>query len=253
MEDLKGLLVGLDDPFDIVWAIKRYAGSKAFLRLSEAAAERMVTHLFSDAGRTWRQAARKNSRGRQLYELLQTQMKGPMGSIVLAQIRSNAEIIRTLPLSISEQVNAHVLQGTLAGLRASVIAEQIKAFFPDVTKAKAGLIARTETSKTQTALTQARSELLGLDWYIWRTSKDSRVRDSHKLMDGVLIKWAAPPSPEKLEGADRTYGNYHAGCIFNCRCYPEPVIDLDLIQWPALVYHGGSLRRMTRRQFERIA
>jgi SPP1 gp7 family putative phage head morphogenesis protein len=251
--DLKDLLDGLSDPLDIVRSIRQYASSKTFLRLSEAAAAKMVTHLFSDAGRTWRQAARKNSRGRQLYELLQRELAGPMGVAVRAQVRSNAEIIGTLPLSIAEQVNVHVMRGTMAGLRSSVIAEQIKALFPDATKAKAGLIARTETSKTQTALTQARSEALGLDWYVWRTSEDSRVRDSHRIMEGVLIKWTLPPSPEKLDGAKRGFGHYHAGCIFNCRCYPEPVIDLDLIQWPAIVYYGGNLQRMTRKQFEKSA
>ncbi|MCM3141669.1 phage minor head protein [Brevibacillus sp. MER 51] len=141
----------------------------------------------------------------------------------------------------------------MKGTRASDIAEQIKQFFPEATKAKAGLIARTEVSKTSTALTQARCEFIGADWYIWRTSEDARVRDSHQLMDDVIVKWNDPPNPEKLDGQKHAFGHYHAGCIFNCRCYSEPVIDMNLINWPAMVYYGGRIQRMTRKQFEKIA
>jgi SPP1 gp7 family putative phage head morphogenesis protein len=253
MQSLEALLLGLDEPLEIIRAIKTFALSKGFAAYAEATALKMVTHLFTDAGRTWRQAARKNSRGRMIYEALQKELQGPIGGAVRHQILRNAAIIKSLPLDIAQQVNEHILTEAMNGTRAINMAAQIKAFFPDATKAKAGLIARTETSKTSTALTQARSESLGVNWYVWRTSQDSRVRDSHRLMDGVLIKWTAPPSPEQLDGMKRTFGHYHAGGIFNCRCYPEPVIDLDWIKWPAIVYYGGSLQRMTRKQFENVA
>ncbi|WP_285860323.1 phage minor head protein [Brevibacillus sp. MER 51] len=213
----------------------------------------MVTHLFSDAGRTWRQAAKTNSRGRLIFEALQKELRGPIGSAVRLQAERNAAIIKSLPLDVAKQVNEHVLREVMKGTRASDIAEQIKQFFPEATKAKAGLIARTEVSKTSTALTQARCEFIGADWYIWRTSEDARVRDSHQLMDDVIVKWNDPPNPEKLDGQKHAFGHYHAGCIFNCRCYSEPVIDMNLINWPAMVYYGGRIQRMTRKQFEKIA
>lgn len=253
MQSLEELLVGLNDPSEILKAIKHFTFSKGFELYAQATATKMVTHLFTDAGRTWRQAARKNSQGRMIYEALQKELNGPIGGAVRHQILRNAEIIKSLPFDISNQVTEHIFTESLKGTRTSDIAEQIKAFFPETTKAKAGLIARTETGKTSTALTQARSESLGVNWYVWRTSQDSRVRDAHRLMSGVLIKWTNPPSPEELKGMRKTFGHYHAGEIFNCRCYPEPIIDLDLINWPALVYVGGSIQRMTRKQFENIA
>lgn len=187
-----------------------------------------------------------------IYEALQKEMAGRLGGTVVHQINRNAELIKSLPVDIAGQVNGHVMREVLKGTRASSIAEQIKAYFPEASKAKAGLIARTETSKTSTALTRARSQSIGVNWYVWRTSEDSRVRDSHRIMDIVLIRWNDPPSPEALDGESRTYGHYHAGDIFNCRCYPEPVIDLDLIAWPAKVYFRGTVTRMTRKQFETI-
>ena len=251
MESLGASLAGLDDLGDILQALRDFTHSPTFIEYAESTATKMVTHLFSDAGRTWRQAARANGLGRLIHQALMKEMQGPVGNAVRHQINRNAEIIKSLPNDIAKQVNEHVLRESLAGTRASDIAEQIKTMFPHVAKTKANLIARTETSKTSTALTRARSEAVGVDWYIWRTSQDQRVRDSHRIMSGVLVKWTSPPSPEALD-KKKSYGHYHAGDTFNCRCYPEPVIDLDLIKWPALVYYGGSIQRMSRKQFERI-
>lgn len=246
-------MTDLDDVGEILKRIREYTYNPRFMDYAEAEALKMVTHLFSDAGRTWRQAAKHNSRGRLIYRLMQNEMQGPLGAILRLQAERNAAAIKSLPLNLAKQVNEHVLREVMKGTRSSEIAQQIKAFFPEASKAKANLIARTEVSKTSTALTQARCELVGAEWYIWRTSEDSRVRDAHRLMDGVLVKWSNPPSPEKLDGETRTYGHYHAGEIFNCRCYAEPVIDLDLVHWPVMVYYSGRIQRMTRKQFDKIA
>lgn len=252
MRSLKGFLTGLEDPVEIIRALRTFANSPEFARFSQATATKIVTQLFTDAGRTWRQAAAKNSKGSIVFRALMKQMAGPLGGAVRHEIERNAAIIRTLPLDVARQVNEHILDQTLKGTRASDIADQIQKLFPRTTEAKANLIARTETSKTSTALTQARSELLGIKWYVWRTSEDARVRESHQIMDGVIVPWSEPPSPEQLDG-ERSLGHYHAGGIFNCRCYAEPIIDLDLIGWPAKVYYRGSIQRMSRKQFEQIA
>lgn len=189
-----------------------------------------------------------------IYAALQQELQGPVGAILRAQIERNADMIKSLPLKVARQVNEHILRESLKGTRADDIAEQIKQYFPEASKAKANLIARTEVSKTSTAITQARSETMGINWYVWRTALDGqRVRPSHQKMEGVLVKWTDPPSPEALIGLRASLGHYHSGDCPNCRCYPEPVIDLDLVKWPARVYSGGFIQRMTRKQFERIA
>lgn len=252
MRDLVGLLDGLTDPFEIVDRIRSYSRSKPFMRYAEAAAMKMVTHLFSDSGRTWRQAARANSQGRMIYEALKNEMHGPTGVAVREAVRRNAELISTLPLDIAREVTEHILEESQKGKRASAIAAEIQQMFPERSRARANLIARTEVSKASTALTEARSERLGIKAYVWRTSEDQRVRDSHKLMDDVIVFWDDPPSPEQLDGERRTFGHYHAGNIFYCRCYPAPIIDLDMISWPAKVYRNGQITTMTRAKFERI-
>lgn len=222
-----------------------------FVRYAEAAAMKMVTHLFTDAGRTWRQAAKVNSQGRMIYEALQRELQGPLGGTVVAQVRRNAELIRSVPADIAREMTEHIMRRSFEGLRASDIAQELLSLYPHISEVKANLIARTETNKTATALTQSRSEMLGIRWYRWRTSEDARVRTSHRLMDKVLVAWDDPPSPEEL-AHERSYGHYHAGCTFNCRCYAEPLIDLDFVDWPCKVYRDGVIRVMTRKEFESI-
>lgn len=236
--------------------------SPQFTRFAESAAMKMVTGLFDDQGRTWRQAAKANMRSRTLYEALQREMKGPLGLLIRDQVQRNAAIIKTLPLSISEDVTAYIQRESMRGRRASDIAKEILAKFPEHTRAKADLIARTEVSKTQEALTESRCRLYGINWYVWRAvggrGGDGCTRKSHRSMSGILINWDDPPAPEDLfpvigkngRRYRNTLGHYHAGCCPNCRCYAEPVIDLDLLQWPMTIYRYGRLQRITKQQFK---
>ncbi|WP_027633374.1 phage minor head protein [Clostridium hydrogeniformans] len=236
---------------EILVELKKAINSPEFSRYADRAAMKMVTSLFADAGHTWRQAARKNSKGKGIYEALKRELNGPIGGSINEQIRRNAHLIKSMPLSISKDITEHVSKEAFKGRRAEYIAEDLQKEIPTMFESKAKLIARTEVSKTSTALTKARCENMGIDWYIWRTSEDQRVRKSHYHMEGVIVNWNNPPSPEALNN-EKNVGYYHAGNIYNCRCYPEAVIILDLIKWPSKVYYNGSIVRMTRKQFEEI-
>lgn len=246
------MIDGYDDLSDILRAVRDYAASEAFHEYAESAAMQMVTHLFRDNGRTWRQAARANSQGRQIFEALQAELDGPLGRHVRILTQQNAKRITRIPLTLAEEINRKVLEESMKGTRSSDIANLIKKDFPHLSEVKVNLIARTETSKTSTALTRARSEYIGAGWYVWRTSEDSRVRKSHKHMDDVLVRWDDPPSPEALVN-EKSVGRYNAGDVFNCRCFPEPLLDFDQVRWPAKVYYNGVIQRMSRKQFELIS
>lgn len=252
VKKISKLLVGLNTTSEIVRELKRFADTPEFKKYAESCAMKMVTSLFSDAGRTWRQAAKSNSQGKLIYEALKNELNGPIGISVKEQIERNATLIKSMPLDIAKDITEHVEKQTFEGRRASDIANDLMKDIPIMSERKASLIARTEVSKASTTLTKARCENMGINWYIWRTSKDQRVRSSHDHMDDVLICWTNPPSPEKLNG-EKFVGYYHAGNIYNCRCYPEPVIKLDFIKWPHKVYHRGQIVTMTRKQFEEIA
>ncbi|MCM1168044.1 MAG: NINE protein [Ruminococcus sp.] len=111
---------------------------------------------------------------------------------------------------------------------------------------------RVVTAPSQTSQIKARSKALGVGWYTWQTSQDERVRPSHKNMQGVLVNWNDPPSPEALIG-EKSCGKYHAGDGNGCRCYPEPVVELKYLRFPVKVYHKGKIKKMTREEFNKIA
>lgn len=214
----------------------------------------MITMLNQDQYKNWKVAAQATSKGKPIYSslLMETKKYTPVGGMYRQLIDQNATLIKTLPYDIAQSVTRKTSKLAIEGKRPEEIAKIIQKDFPKSTKAKANLIARTEVSKASTALTEARSKNIGIKWYVWRTSEDARVRKSHRNMDDVIVGWNDPPSPEQLV-KEESAGKYHAGNIYNCRCYPEPIVDLGLIKWPHKVYIHGQIKMMTRAQFEAIS
>lgn len=127
-------------------------------------------------------------------------------------------LIKSLPLKAAERVHELSLQSMLASTRAKEIESEILKT-GDITAARARTTARTEVSRVASNLVQVRSQAAGSDGYIWRTSGDADVRDSHAEMEGKYVRWDSPPTLDKLKG--------HAGTLPNCRCFAEPVFPDD--------------------------
>ena len=110
------------------------------------------------------------------------------------------------------------------------LAQRIKALGP-ISDKRAKLIARDQTSKLTASLTEIRNKSVGLDEYIWRTSQDNRVV-------GAPGNGSKPSRAHgdhfKREGKRYSYDNPPAdgnpGQPIQCRCYPEPVVDLDKLE-----------------------
>lgn len=211
--------------------------------------KRMVTPLAARNYETWRKAARVSTRSHFLYTVLMAELKQGIKKDIDSQVISNAALIKTLPSDTAQKVVRDIEEYALSGLRAEEIEKLIQDKTRQHSRASARLIARTEVSKTTSALTKARSEELGLRWYVWRTMEDGdRVRKSHRIMNDVLVSWNNPPSPELLV-KEKDVGRYHAGNIWNCRCYSEPLIDIDDVKWPHKVYINGSIQKMSKARF----
>lgn len=219
--------------------------------LSKEISTRMVTGILRFDSRSWREAARKSNRGKVVFEYLRKEMKGTRGLFVNQLVNRNAIDISKIPLSVAEEITDIVAIQSQQGRRAKEIFNELRERFPSLLESKAKMIARTEVSRTHTSIVESRSLDLDLNWYRWMATKGGRTRDSHRNMEGVLINWRDPPSPEELIG-EKSYGAYHAGGIFNCRCEPIPLIDLDEVSWPHKVYKNGGIITLTRREFEKI-
>lgn len=150
--------------------------------------------------------------------------EAPTGAILREIMESSAKLITSLPLKAAEEVHELVLANLSEGKRSSTLIPKIQALGAK-TEARARLIARTETARCAAGLTMGRAMYAGSEGYIWRTSRDADVRESHAEMEGKYVRWDQVP---QLSDGTRT----HAGMIYNCRCYAEPIFkglnDADL-------------------------
>lgn len=226
--------------------------SPKFAQFAEQIAKRMAVGIARANANSWREAAAQSMRGRQIYESLQREMSGPLGMAVRQIVNQNATLIRSLPETLARQTAHYIAEQQQAGIRSDEIAEVLRLKLPELASNKIRLIARTEVAKADTAVTRARAERLGLEWYEWTTSDDQRVRKSHKKLDGVLVSWDDPPSPERMAGEKSSLGNYHAGNAPNCRCLALPLVEMAEVRWPHKVYLRGRIDYMTRWEFLQI-
>jgi SPP1 gp7 family putative phage head morphogenesis protein len=109
------------------------------------------------------------------------------------------------------QVNKTVQDAFAGGLRVEVLREQIMDRF-GVGRSRADLIARDQTLKLNGQINRNRQKEIGIDRYEWSTSRDSRVRKTHKH-DGKIFSWDDPPDPPGV----------HPGQDYQCRCVAIPV------------------------------
>lgn len=207
--------------------------------------ENMVKDMRVDSAAGWKQAAAKGSRGRYIHNLIKHEMQGPVGNRVWELISENVRYIQTVPRDWSRYIVEYAYREALKGRRPEDVEAELRQIMPEHITKNLKCIARTECAKANAAIVQARAEMCDIPCYFWRSVSDERTRDSHAEMDGVLVFYDDPPSPEALHG-DRSYGRYHAGNTFNCRCYQEPVVDVRFLPDVVRVHDHGKIVTMNK-------
>ncbi|WP_232111770.1 phage minor head protein [Pseudomonas guariconensis] len=173
-------------------------------------ASRMIADVNQQDRKAWAERSAEMSKALR-DEILNADTGAAMRGLLAEQVT----LIKSIPTEAAQRVHDLTLKGIEDGTRANEIAKEIRRS-GEVATSRAQLIARTEVSRTAATLTEARAKATGSTGYIWRTSHDGDVRSSHKAMEGKFVPWSDPPTLDKLTG--------HAGCLPNCRCWPEPVI-----------------------------
>lgn len=178
-------------------------------------ARSVAQYMLDDVGRrdvkAWAQASRE------IGVALRSEIEhAPTGALLTELMESQVDLITSLPREAAEEVHSLVLSNLPMGARSETLIPRIMALGAK-SKARARTIARTEVARAGSLLTQARAEYVGSEGYIWRTAKDANVRDSHAEMEGKYVRWDTPP---KLSDGTQT----HAGQIYNCRCWSQPVL-----------------------------
>ena len=193
--------------------LQRYAAIIAPWARNHAA--RMLTDVARRDYNVWKRLSRQMSRT--LRKEIET---APTGAAMHGLLNQQVTLITSLPIEAAQRVHKLTIEGMLDSTRASEIAKEIGRT-GEVSTNRANLIAVTEVARTASLLVQVRAEYAGSSGYVWRTARDARVRKEHKELEGQFIKWNEPP----VAGSNGERA--HAGQIYRCRCFPEPIFPED--------------------------
>lgn len=193
----------------IAASLERYA--QIIEPWATAVANRMISEVAARDRKQWMMVSAQM--GRALHKEIET---APTGALLRQRLSEQVSLIKSIPEDAAKQVHELTIGAAVEGKRPDDLVDEIMRI-GGVTRSRATLIARTEVARTATELTRARAEHVGSKQFIWRTMKDENVRKSHRRLEGKVFSWDDPPECDP---------GYHAlpGGIFNCRCYPEPIL-----------------------------
>ena len=167
-------------------------------------------------------------------------------------IKENFKMIKSIPeevLKLTEHKYIDTMIEQVA--KGSIGRDTFKKQLAEHGVKNAKVIARTETAKLQTAITENRAKELGSIAYTWRSSNDKRTRPSHKAMNGVIVFWRTALEEKPL--LDNMHGN--AGEFPNCRCDPHLIFDEDDLtksNYQVYDYRTHSIISMSKQQLVQI-
>lgn len=110
---------------------------------------------------------------------------------------------------------------TLQGYRFGGLVKSLQDSY-GVSQNKAKFLARQETNLMMQEFKKVRYVDAGSKGYHWGCvagSPDHPVRQIHKALENTYILWSQPPVTD-IKG-----NRNHAGCDYNCRCFPKVVIS----------------------------
>lgn len=117
---------------------------------------------------------------------------------------------------LRQEMQEQVLNG---GYSNQSIAEFIQNNY-GTTQKKAIFLARNEAKLINGEYSKQQYLENGITKYIWQTSKDERVREDHKVLDGKIFDFRDPPIIDSKTGKR---GNPQED--YGCRCVANPIID----------------------------
>jgi len=158
--------------------------------------------------------------GKEVEETLKSQASlerkfDPFSAFVRAWVaRNTAQKVTTILGTQKVAMAALIGKGLDANLSNYLIAKSIRTFYTESAKNHAMVVARTETAMASSFGQETSAKESGFTKKGWLSSRDSRVRDSHAMMDGQKV------------GINETFSN---GCeapgicdtaaeAVNCRC-----------------------------------
>lgn len=139
---------------------------------------------------------------------------------------SQSQLINSIVSTYTDKLGGIVSNAVQRGSLYKDVVADVKHLY-DVTDNRAKFIARNEVGNLNAIITKNRQQEAGVECYEWSTSRDERVRESHRVMDGNLYYWSRS-TPGEINGR-KVYPApaLHPGMDYNCRCVAIPIIDTE--------------------------
>lgn len=129
-------------------------------------------------------------------------------------VEKNVGYITNIRDDYTEKIENIVLDGVNNGSSHKQIRQQLEDQI-DMSRRRAEFVAVDQTGSLFGQMTAQRHQNMGVNRFRWRTSKDERVRDTHKVLEDKIFSYDDPPAVG-LPGED-----------FHCRCIALPIFDDD--------------------------
>lgn len=170
-----------------------------------------------------------------IASLLRQMSKGKRKEIPTIEIPKDAPIIKQARASfqarmeqIAQTLNHEYIQGITplvqeafrTGKTTKDLAESLKKY-TEGDQNKARFWARDTMGDAYSDFTSTRFKSVGIQTYVWMTSLDNRVRDTHAELHGKAFSMAEKPPGLTKPGAKLP------GQDYNCRCRMKPIFSKD--------------------------
>lgn len=159
------------------------------------------------------------------------------GKMKTSWAEDNYTLITSNAKNYVSKINTLVEQGVVNGQSIRKITDEILKATDSLTKKHCKLLARDQVGKLTGQINQSQMEEIGLDLYVWDTSMDDRVRESHAVMQGLLCRWddasvCSYDGGQTWEPRPSGAVDLHPGQDIQCRCsalsyYPELIAELE--------------------------
>lgn len=138
------------------------------------------------------------------------------------QYSDNMELwIKNFTEDMIGELREDVEENAMQGYRFDKLIDKIRDR-SSVSANKAKFLARQETALFMSQYRRERFSEAGVTRYRWSTSRDGRVRDTHKNLDGTVQFYSQPPIVDV-----RTGRRANPGADFNCRCVDLPILSAE--------------------------
>ena len=155
-------------------------------------------------------------------------VSGPIADALTASIKQNVGLIKSIPSEYFQKIEGEVFRSIQSG-RGLADLQPLLEKTGNITKKRAALIARDQTSKANTAINVARFKRLNIRKFEWLHSAgvhEPRELHIHTVAEGGLNGGIFDiDNPPVID--ERTGERGYPGQLINCSCRMAPVISFE--------------------------